>query len=656
MQAEAYRRARTVLSSRSQSLVPRILGALDSLLILALLAVIGLFVVLMASRGEARFPLASREALPSWAVNLGTRDGDFLKFRNAGIFPFVANNLVSPNPVHRGAAKFIDVMTSLITPLRNNLGALTMLLALGLLILLTLSFLSQWRRRLMARAATELATTLRRQIHRQMYRLGQSSLPTEGIGPVVNIWTREVNDIREGLLADLDTTPRLWILAIGLVLIALLTSPILSLFLGSLGLLVWLTARYLNRDARLAHDAALRDVSVQLCLLHEDLGLLRTVRIHGVENHDRQRFDEHLDRFRQADARRIETQPRLSPTTFLLFGAALALALGLLGYNVLIPERISIATMLVLIASLAGLAHPISQWLSARATLRQANRSAAGVFEFLERSPELHQNVGAHFLGSLKDSVSLKDVTLKSRSGRGLLDHISFDIAAGSRTAILGAEEDAKLALACLIPRLIDPQSGKVSIDGHDLRDVTLESIRAQVGTVLQADLVFTDSVLVNIGMGDPINGLPRVIEAAKVAHAHHFIQDLPHGYDTIIGPLGHYLTPDQQLRVALARAYLHDPSILIVEEPTTPIDEETQHLLDDTLARLGSSCTLILLPHRLSTIRSSDQVIVLSHRRVEDVGTPAQLQTESKLYRHLLYTEFNEYASGEVEAESVLA
>ena len=150
----------------------------------------------------------------------------------------------------------------------------------------------------------------------------------------------------------------------------------------------------MNRDARLAQDAALRDVSVQLCLLHEDLGLLRTVRIHGVENYDRQRFDEHLDRFRQADRRRIITEPRLNPTTALLYGAAVAVALGLLGYNVLIREQISIATMLVLMAALGGLAHPIAEWLKMRRTIRQANRSAAGVFEFLERSPELHQNVG----------------------------------------------------------------------------------------------------------------------------------------------------------------------------------------------------------------------------------------------------------------------
>ena len=185
--------------------------------------------------------------------------------------------------------------------------------------------------------------------------------------------------------------------------------------------------------------------------------------------------------------------------------------------------------------------------------------------------------------------------------------------------------------MACLIPRLIDPTSGRVRIDGHDLREVTLESIRAQVCTVLQADLVFTDSVLVNIGMGDPINGLPRVIEAAKLAHAHQFIQDLPHGYDTIIGPLGHFLKPDEQFRIALARAYLHDPSIVIVEEPAVAVDEETRLLLDDTLTRLALGRTLIVLPHRLSTIRSADQVIVLHDSLLEDAGPPGQLQTDDR-------------------------
>jgi ABC-type multidrug transport system fused ATPase/permease subunit len=231
------------------------------------------------------------------------------------------------------------------------------------------------------------------------------------------------------------------------------------------------------------------------------------------------------------------------------------------------------------------------------------------------------------------------------------LDGVSAEFAAGSRTAVMSLDEDAKHALVCLIPRLIDPKVGRVRIDGHDLRDVTLESIRAQVAIVLQSDLAFTDSVLMNIGLGDPSYPLARVIEAAKVAHAHNFIQDLPHGYETIIGPLGHYLEIDELYRIALARAYLHDPSIVIIEEPSVSLDDDTKHLIDDTIARLSQNRTLIILPHRLSTIRSCEQIIVLHNGRIESVGQPRQLQTESKLYRHLQYVEFNQFATGEIEA-----
>jgi ATP-binding cassette, subfamily B, bacterial len=153
-----------------------------------------------------------------------------------------------------------------------------------------------------------------------------------------------------------------------------------------------------------------------------------------------------------------------------------------------------------------------------------------------------------------------------------------------------------------------------------------------------------------NIGLGDPSYEMPRIIEAAKVAHAHSFIQDLPHGYDTVIGPLGHYLKPDEQYRIALARAYLHDPSIVIVEEPNLSLDDDTKHLIDDTISRLAHGRTLIILPHRLSTIRSCQQIVVLHNGRVEIVGDPHQLQNDSKLFRHLQYLEFNQFATGEIE------
>ena len=324
----------------------------------------------------------------------------------------------------------------------------------------------------------------------------------------------------------------------------------------------------------------------------------------------------------------------------------------MVGWSIL-QNRVSTAAVLTLLGALGEMIEPTRTYVRSRKLNRQAIRSAGAITEFLERSPELQQAGGAHFLPPARQRITFENVTLESVSGRTVLDGFSAEIRAGIKTTILGLDEDAKLALACLIPRLIDPKIGRVRIDGLDLRDVTLESIRAQVATVLQADLLFTDTISANIGLGDASYPLPKIIEAAKLAHAHHFIQDLPQGYDTTIGPLGDtYLTTDQRYRIALARAVLHDPSILIIEEPTETIEEGVKSLLDDTLARLASpGRTIIILAHQLSTIRSSDHVIVIHNGRVDAANAPRHLQTESKLFRHLQYVEFNQFATGEIEA-----
>jgi ATP-binding cassette, subfamily B, bacterial len=665
MQAAAFQRAQKLLESHpGVVLSARVWGAIHSLLLLALLVWAGLLLSLILSRGVTHVSTLDVNAvpaqsastnqpsmLPEWlAARLPVHSQTGVTLSDTGLYPVVANNRTSHNWAHALVAKAVIKLLEILPTLRYNDGALMTLLVVGLMLVLVFSLVDQVRNAKHAEASSLAATGLRRQIHRQMYRLGQSALPTEGIGPVINLFTRDVNDVRDGIYSELDHIPRTPILAIGLFLIAILASWTLSIFLISLGLLVWVTARALNRGARLASESGARDAAVQLCLLHEDLGLLRTVRVYGMESVDHRRFDEHLERFATSDVRRMKTEGSISPATSLLVGAAAIMAAGLLGYSVL-DGQIAPAAASILIVSLVGLWQPTSSWLRLRKQQRQANRSANGIFEFLERKPELHQAGGAQFLPPLHERITFDNVTLQSVSGRVLLDGVSAVIPAHSRTAIVGLDDDAKHALVCLIPRLIDPKQGRVLIDGLELRDVTLESVRAQVAIVLQADLVFSDSVVANIGLGDPSYTLPKIIEAAKVSHAHHFIQDLPHGYDTIIGPLGHYLRLDEQFRIALARACLHDPSIVIVEEPNITLDDATKHLIDDTLTRLAPGRTLIFLPHRLSTIRSCDQVIVIHEGRVEAVGSPRELQPASKLFRHLQYVEFNQFATGEIEA-----
>ena len=653
MPSDVQGRVRQLLDEhRGAKFAINCLGLIHSLIILAILAVFGLLASLILSGGEARYPADSVSDLPDWVGNANSGDDrPVIHFSNSGLLPVVTGNLKSANPVHRLAARAVSGLTRYVPPLRNNLGALATLLADLLLLLLILTLVDQYRLGLIAELASEAASTLRHRIHGHMYRLGQSSLPTEGTGPVISLITREVNDVRDGLFHELDRRWRTPVLVAGLIVFALSVSPTLTMFLGSLSLLTWYVARSAYRAASESADLAVRDAAITLAMLHEDLGQIRTVRVYGMEKADEERFEGHLLRYRQAEVVRFRSDPRLNPATWLIYGVATGLALGVLGYGILKSRQITPAGAILLVSLLGALVPPFLGWLRMRKALVQSSRSAKGIFEFLGREPELHQQGGALLLEPLQERIRFKNVSLKNRSGDLLLSGINVDIPAGSKTAIMSLDENSKHAMVCLIPRLIDPTSGSVSIDGRDLREVTLESIRAQVSTVLQADLCFTDTVAMNIGLGDPSHGMPRIIEAAKIAHAHNFIQDLPEGYETVIGPIGHYLRLDEQYRIALARAYLHDPSIVIIEEPDLILDENTKDLIDDSIARLSRNRTVIILPHRLSTIRSCNQIILLHHGKVDTIGPPRELEAGSKLFRHMQYLEFNPFATSDAEA-----
>lgn len=652
----AYERARKLLWSRpGASILAVLLSVLDAALWIGLLVVAGGLADLWITRGVTHLRPDQAARAPAWLRARAPQPlaGDAW-IPDTGLTRIVIENGGTDSPwLHRQLAGSLRTFLNRFQPLQRNRGALTTLLGSALVLLLALLLVYHARRRIAIHQAVEASSTLRRQVHRQMYRLGQSALPNQGVGPVLNLFTREVNDVRDALANDVDRKVRLPVLGIGLLLVALVISWPLSLFIGSLIGICALGAVPLIRTARRNADVAARDAAVQLCLLHEDLGLVRTVRVFGMEAVDKDRFDEHLSLYEAAEVRRMRAEGRAQPTLLFVVGAGITAAAAVIGYVVLGlgVSRLALAAVIAVGVALYGLAKTFVVLSEQRRTRRVAARSALAVFEYLDRRPELTMSVGARFLPPLKDRITFEHVSLRDPHGHSVLSGISAEIKAGTRCAIMGLDTAACEALVCLVPRLIDPTVGRVRVDGVDIKDVTLESLRAQVATVLQSDLIFSDSVLANIALGDPSFTLPRVIQAAKLAHAHNFVQNLPNGYDTVVGPLGHYLTPDEQYRIALARAYLHDPSILIIEEPTGPIDDEIKPLIDDTLDRLAQGRTLILLPGRLSTLRRCDQVILLENGEVESIGTPRQLMKDSKLYRHLQYVNFHKFQPGEVEA-----
>lgn len=331
---------------------------------------------------------------------------------------------------------------------------------------------------------------------------------------------------------------------------------------------------------------------------------------------------------------------------FVLLGLIAVLVLALVAGIVLLNGRLGIASFLVLTATLVSLYWPIAAWLQGRRTLRRAGEAATHVFAFLDRPGGVGQMVGAEFLPGLNALLEFENVTLKEPgSNKLLLEDVDLTIEAGQRIALMGNENGAKHAFVHLIPRFLDPAAGEVRIDRKNLRFVTLDSLRAQVGVVLQNHLVFNDTIANNIGCGESTYTLPKIIEAAKVAHAHQFIQKLPLGYETVIGEMGHRLSVGERFRIGLARALLRDPSLYIIEEPLQPLDADTKTLLDDTFSRILPDHTAIFLPHRLSTIRSCDRILVFDGAKISADGEHTTLLEKSDLYRHLQYQEFNEFA-----------
>jgi len=527
----------------------------------------------------------------------------------------------------------------------NGFFYLTGLSLIGLMVVLLRAVLSVVMREAAARASVEAAGRLRRAVYHHTFRLGTLAFRALGPSEAVTIFTRHVEAIHEALYARLTVSFREPVKFGLLLAFALVVHVWLALAFLLFAVLVWLVggqiATYFRRRGRAASDHA----AEQLALIRESLMLMRLVKVYMMELFNQARVERLLARHGRAQLVRLRGDAVYKPILYTL-GMLAALVLLYVAGLIVLDGRLGAASTVALATALVSLYWPVQNWLAQRRILRRGREASAALFKFLERPGEVGQVVGAEFLPPMAQQLEFDNVSLREPgSTRMLLQDLTLAVPAGQRVGIVGADDLEKHSLVYLIPRLLDPTGGEIRIDQHNLRWVTLDSLRNQIAVVLQNNLVFHDTVANNIGCGDPQYTLPQIIDAAKMAHAHHFIQKLPQGYETAIGELGHALTASQQFLIALARAILRDPAIVIIEEPEQAMDEDTKSLLDDSLARFLPGRTAIFLPHRISTIRSCDRVYLLHNGRIEAEGEHRELLTGNPLYRHLHYLEFAEVA-----------
>jgi len=479
-------------------------------------------------------------------------------------------------------------------------------------------------------------TRLRRAIYLHTYRLGSLAIRTVGPAEATQLFTRQTDSVGAAIYSSLTASYRFPILVSGLLIFILLLNFWLAISFLLLAFLVWviggqITAHY-RRDGRLAS----RQADSSLALLVESLGLLRLVKCYQMERFNQNRVERQLAEFGRSGWRKFRGDALSGPllgSVSLLAGVSL---LYLAGRSVLAGE-FTVAGLVVMAVALVSLGSPIAGYVDSRLKLRRGREAADDIIEFLDRRGEAAEAADAEYLPPLTSRIEFRNVSIKEPgSEKSLLENISFAVPAGTRIAIVGSDPVQKRSLVYLIPRFLDPTGGEIRIEDKNIRWVTHESLRAQVAVVLQDDLMFTDTIVNNIGCGDPQYNLPQIIEAAKLAHAHQFIEKLPYGYETVVGEHGRSLKPGERFRVALARALLRDPSILVIEEPGSPIDEDTLALLDDTLERAAHSRTIIFLANRLSTLRHVDRVFLLKNGRLEASGSHRDLWEKNEQYRRL--------------------
>jgi subfamily B ATP-binding cassette protein MsbA len=378
-------------------------------------------------------------------------------------------------------------------------------------------------------------------------------------------------------------------------------------------------------------------------ILHETITGNRIVKAFGMENWEIGRFRKAGQRFFRANLRSVAAAAVSSPLMDILGSAAIALLL-LLGRDQINRHAFTPGTFLAFIIAVFKLYDPVRKFALFNNSFQQAIGASSQIFRFMDLEDEVREKPIAPRLAKFSRSIRFDDVSFSYENGDGsrdVLHEINLEVQAGEVLAVVGSSGAGKSTLMHLLPRFFDVTAGRILIDGVDVRDVTLASLRSQIGIVTQDTVLFNDTVRNNIAYGQPHISPKQVQQAALAALAHEFILGLPDGYETMIGERGVRLSGGERQRVAIARAILKNAPILILDEATSALDSESESLVQSALQNLMSGRTVLVIAHRLSTVRRADRIVVLENGTISDIGAHEELMQKLGTYRRLYELQF---------------
>jgi subfamily B ATP-binding cassette protein MsbA len=490
-----------------------------------------------------------------------------------------------------------------------------------------------------------VVTDLRNQLAGHIQRLDLAFFNRHRAGQIVSRVTADVSIVRATVTDAVTSLFQDITRLLALVAAALYMDWVLALLAVCLFPVAALPLRYFSSQLRQTSRRQQEAVGRLNAMLHENVQGNRVVKAFCQEAWEHQRLRRHNERLLRIfmQASRI----RSLPITEILAGIAVAAIVWYGGSSVIAGTRKE-GDFFGFIVAVFLLYEPFKKLVRTNYTIQQGLAGADRVFELLDTEPSVVDRPGAVPLAAVRRGIEFHDVSFAYEAGEPVLSHIDLRIPVGQVVALVGVSGGGKSTLADLIPRFYDVSAGRITIDGVDVRDLTLRSLRAHIAVVTQFTFLFNDTIRNNIAYGDPGRSMAEIEAAARAANAHAFIAELPRGYETEIGDLGVRLSGGQRQRLAIARALLKNAPILILDEATSALDTESEGLVQEALERLMANRTTLVVAHRLSTVRRADRIVVLARGRIVESGTHEELLARGAEYRKLYELQFRDLEGSE--------
>ena len=549
-------------------------------------------------------------------------------------------DILSGNPTVPGAGMAASIDVSHYLP--PNISPLPLIAALLVLFTVIRGFSEYFSTVLMSRIGVGAVVNLRQRLYDHI--LQQSSEfftehPTNTLTAHIISDAEKVQVAVSSLLADLLREALTFLALLALVFVLNWQLTLAIIFVGPI--VYVLTVRFGRRLRRIARSTQEGTEDV-LDIAQETISGHRIVKAFGMEKFEQRRFRDALLHLARTQVRAARVVYLSSPILELL-GVVIAAAFLLYAREVIAAGAMTIGTFAAYIVAMLQMYDPLRKLSRIQNYFQQSFAATSRIYALLDTHTEKRDRPGALDLRPLELKIEFQDISFKYEdSNDWILRHVSFDVRCGEVVALVGLSGAGKSTLTNLLMRFYDPTSGEILIDGTDIRDAKLASLRAQIALVTQEVILFNDSIINNIAYGGADFDRPRIEAAARAAYAQDFIMDRG-GYETLIGERGVKLSGGERQRLAIARAILKDAPILVLDEATSALDTQSERLVQRALKNLMQDRTTIVIAHRLTTIHRADKIVVLDRGRVVDSGTHDQLMSRGGIYRDLYELQFSE-------------